>query len=151
MTNTKTKLIDGNTFVDDRGIIKSVNNFEFDNVKRFYHVENYQKNIIRAFHGHLKEGKYVYVPKGSALICVARIGNNIKLPQKKDPVERIVLSSQQSQILYIPPGYANGFKSLEDDTIILFFSTSRLRESKNDDYRYPYDYWGKEIWDTVNR
>jgi len=46
--------------------------------------------------------------------------------------------------LCVPPGYANGFKTLEDNTIIMFYSTSTLEESKGDDYRFDWDKW--DIW-----
>ena len=51
----------GGLFSDDRGHLRFVNDFNFEGVKRFYQVENHSKNFIRAWHGHEKEGKYVYV------------------------------------------------------------------------------------------
>jgi dTDP-4-dehydrorhamnose 3,5-epimerase len=66
-------------------------------------------------------------------------------------VERLLLSAAKPQVVYIPPGYANGIKAMEIETQVMFFSTSTLEESKGDDYRFPYDYWGKEIWEVENR
>ncbi len=60
------KLIPGNVFADDRGFLRFINDFNFENVKRFYQVENHRQGFIRAWHGHKKEAKYVYVSKGSA-------------------------------------------------------------------------------------
>jgi len=34
--------------------------------------------------------------------------------------------------------------NLENNTIVMFFSTSTLEESKGDDIRFPYDEWN--IW-----
>ena len=48
-------------------------------------------------------------------------------------VFKTVLSSNNPKVLFIPSGYANGFKSLEADTIVQFFSTSTLEESTGDD------------------
>jgi dTDP-4-dehydrorhamnose 3,5-epimerase len=62
-----------------------------------------------------------------------------------------VLSDQKPGLVFIPPGYANGFRSLVPDTHILFFSTASLEESKGDDYRFPADYWGSQIWQVENR
>ena len=68
------KLIDGGLAVDDRGTVRFVNDFDFNGVKRFYQVENHQKGFIRAWHGHKKESKYVYVSSGTALVGVVDLG-----------------------------------------------------------------------------
>jgi len=148
--NKKPYLIEGGLAIDDRGQVTFVNDFDFSNIKRFYMVENFSQNIIRAFHGHLKEEKYVLVVSGSAIVAAVEM-DNIKKPKKSNEVHRFILSSRKPSILYIPSGYANGFKALENDTKIIFFSSATLEESKNDDYRFPYDYWGKEIWNIENR
>jgi len=67
------KIINGGISVDDRGSVRFVNDFNFENVKRFYQVENHRKGFIRAWHGHKKEGKYVYVSSGTALIGVVNM------------------------------------------------------------------------------
>ena len=132
----KEKLIDGGIAVDDRGSVRFVNDFNFKNVKRFYHIENHSKGFIRAWHGHKKEGKYVYVVDGSALIGLVNM--------KTEEITKYVLSNKSPKILWIPPGYYNGFKSLEDKTKIMFFSTTTLNESLGDDIRKDFDKW--DIW-----
>jgi dTDP-4-dehydrorhamnose 3,5-epimerase-like enzyme len=139
------KVLNGAVAVDDRGSVRFVNDFNFEGVKRFYQVENHRQGFIRAWHGHKKEGKYVWVASGSALVGAVsldcgEIPDNLKnnIPQK------YILSSSSPKILWIPPGYANGFKSLEDNTKIIFFSTATMDEAKTDDIRYPYDLWN--IW-----
>ena len=62
------KVINGGVAVDDRGSVTFVNDFDFSGVKRFYQVQNHRRGFIRAWHGHKKEAKYVYVPRGTALI-----------------------------------------------------------------------------------
>jgi len=146
---TNLNIIKGNVAIDDRGSVKYVNDFDFKNVKRFYQIQNHRQGYIRAWHGHLKEGKYVYVIKGTALIGAVyfsmsysdELAQNVQ--SQTDP-KKFVLSSDSPSILYIPPGYANGFKTLTDNCIIQFFSTSTLEESKNDDIRFPWDKWN--IW-----
>ena len=132
-----TKLILGGISVDDRGSVRFVNEFDFEKVKRFYQVENHSKGFIRAWHGHKKEGKYVYVSSGTALIGV--------VDMETENVQKFVLSSKTPKILYIPPNNFNGFKSLEENTTILFFSTTTLEESLGDDIRESHDKWN--IWD----
>jgi len=144
------QLIEGGIAVDDRGSLNFANDFNFYGVKRFYQVQNFSTSTIRAFHGHMNEAKYIYVTKGSAIVAAVKL-DNIKSPSKNQEVNRYILSDKHPQILFIPPKYANGFRPLEDDTRIIFFSTSSLEESKGDDYRFPADYWGKEIWEVENR
>jgi nucleoside-diphosphate-sugar epimerase/dTDP-4-dehydrorhamnose 3,5-epimerase-like enzyme len=144
------KLIKGGIAVDDRGTLNFANDFNFYGVKRFYQVQNFNISTIRAFHGHMNEGKYVYVSKGAAIVAAVEL-DDIKSPSKHQKVNRYILSDKNPQVLFIPPRYANGFKPLEEDTRIVFFSTSSLEESKGDDHRFPIDYWGEEVWDVENR
>jgi dTDP-4-dehydrorhamnose 3,5-epimerase len=144
------QLIKGGIAIDDRGSLHFANDFNFYGIKRFYQVQNFSTSTIRAFHGHLKEAKYVYVTKGSAIVATVKL-DNIESPSKDQKVNRFILSDKNPQILFIPPKHANGFRSLEDDTRIIFFSTSSLEESKGDDYRFPIDYWGDEVWEVENR
>ena len=134
-------LIDGGKAVDDRGTLTFINQFNFEGVKRFYQVENHSQGFIRAWHGHRFEGKYVYVARGSAVVGAVNLDT--------DEVKRFVLSDLNPKILYIPPNHANGFMNLEEGTIIIFFSTSTLEESNNDDMRFPYDKWN--IWQIEKR
>lgn len=144
------KIIEGGMGIDDRGTVSFVNAFGFSDVKRFYMVSNFNLETIRAFHGHEKEGKYVFVSKGSIILCAVKMDDKIK-PNKNNPVSRFILSARKPMIVFLPPGFANGFRSLESDTQVIFFSTSTLEESKGDDYRFPADYWGEKIWQTENR
>lgn len=136
--------IHGNISQDKRGEVKFFNDFTFQGVKRFYEVKHVTDEP-RAFHGHLKEAKYVFVESGEILFCVVKLTDKVN-PSKKENVIRFHLSVNEPKILYVPPGYANGFKSLGSDTKVIFFSTATLEESKNDDYRFPFDYWGSDIW-----
>ena len=143
------KIINGGIATDDRGSVRFVNNFNFEGVKRFYQVQNHRSGFIRAWHGHRKEAKYVYVAKGSALIGAAPIDMMINKDIDSAKVFKTVLSSNNPKVLFIPSGYANGFKSLEPDTIVQFFSTSTLEESMGDDIRFDYNL--VDIWEEDYR
>lgn len=145
MNKQSIKRISGNVAVDNRGCVRYVNDFDFSGVHRFYQVENSTDSEIRAFHGHLLEAKYVYVPKGKILLCAVPIDDPV-YPDKNAKVERIFLNADRPEIVYIPPGFANGFRVLVSNSVVIFFSTSTLAESKHDDYRFPFDYWGEEAW-----
>lgn len=150
--NNKPEIIEGSLFVDDRGFVSSVNNMDMSNIKRFYIVENYENKFVRAWHGHKNEEKYAYVLNGSVLFKVILLD---ELQNKnKDSYKKIIsatLSSRSPGILRIPAGYANGFMNLEKDTKVIFFSTSTLDESKNDDYRFDWNILGENIWNIKQR
>lgn len=138
-------LVQGGRLRDQRGSVRFVNDFHFEGVKRFYQVENSNTSVVRAFHGHMKESKYVYVVKGDILFCAVKL-SDARHPSKEAVVERFRLSAHKPQVLYIPQGYANGFRSLTKEASVIFFSTSSLEESKADDYRFDPHYWGSDIW-----
>ena len=69
------KQVEGGIHIDERGAVSFVNDFQFDQVKRFYTVRNHRSPFIRAWHGHKKEGKYVTVVNGSAIIGAIKIDN----------------------------------------------------------------------------
>jgi len=145
------KIINGGVAIDDRGSVRFVNDFNFEGVKRFYQVQNQTAGFIRAWHGHNKEGKYVYVDKGTAIVGAVPMETMIDLKDgvaiDKSVIFKTVLSAGNPKVLFIPAGYANGFKSLEKDTIIQFFSTSTLEESLGDDIRFDYnlvDLWKED-------
>jgi len=153
--DTEPKIFECGKFIDDRGSLTFSNCFPeniYSNIKRFYQVENFSTDIIRAFHGHKYEAKYVYVPVGTLFIILIKMiesENNMILD--KTSMKKYILSSKSPSILYIPPEYANGFRSLEQNTITIFYSTATTEESKVDDYRFDYDIFGKEIWEVKNR
>ncbi len=134
------QLIPGNIHTDPRGTIRFVNDFTFEGIKRFYAITHPDINIIRAWQGHQLETKYFYVTKGSFLINWIKI-DDWTAPSKSLEIQSKILSDQQSQILIIPPGHVNGFKALEPDSTLMVFSDMSLEESKDDDFRFPQDYW----------
>ncbi len=138
-------IIPGGFAVDDRGQITFANGFSFAQIRRFYIVENFSTRVVRAFHGHLKEEKFVFVLAGSAIVAAVPLDDPVR-PSPNFKPHRFVLSDRQPRILYVPAGYANGFRPLEPRTKILFFSTATLEDSAKDDYRLPHDYWGTELW-----
>ncbi len=146
----KPTIIEGGLAIDDRGQLTFANGFGFENVKRFYMVENHSNDVVRAFHGNLKESKYAFVVSGSAIVAAVEMTDS-KNPDKTKEINRFILSARKPSILFIPAGYANGFKALEKGTKIIFFSTSTLEESKGDDFRFPIDYWGSKVWEVENR
>ena len=171
--DSEVKIIKGGIAVDDRGMLSFINEFDFEGVKRFYMVENFEKNFIRAWHGHKNEGKYVTVVSGTAKIGYVdlreiedwnMITDIITCEEPPDHVsddvvskimdteaKYITCSARTPSIIWIPPGFVNGAMNLEPDTRIVYFSTKGLGESEGDDYRYPWLCWGEEGWEPEYR
>ena len=141
-------IINGDLSADDRGELMFVNQFNMELVKRFYVVSNHKQGFIRAWHAHKFESKYVFIVNGTALISTVQIDdwNN---PSSNLAIDKFVLTAKKPSILYIPNGYANGFKTLSSDTKIIFFSTSTLGDSIDDDYRFDAYKWNP--WEIVER
>ena len=127
-------------FGDDRG---DFTNVALENVKRSYIINNTQKGVVRAFHGHKQEGKYFYVPKGAFKF--------ILIDMDTGSWKEYTLLDSVPKVLYCPAGYYNGFVSLTDDSLLITFSTSTMDDSRNDDFRIDYDVLGKDVWKVNNR
>lgn len=141
-------LLQGQRVVDDRGCVDFVNAFNLVSFERFYTIRNHRSGFIRAWHGHRFESKAVTVIHGAAVIGAVKI-DNWQQPGVDLIPHRFVLCEYTPAILQIPAGYANGFKTLLPDTVLLFFSSATLGESKVDDYRYSARHWN--IWEENER
>jgi len=142
------RLIEGSLSVDDRGSVGFVNEFDFRGVKRFYTVSNHAAGFVRAWHAHRREAKYVTVLRGAAVIGAVKI-DDWENPSPEAFVHRFVLSAFKPAVVFVPPGYANGFMSLTEDTLLAFFSTAAFEDSRQDDVRFDAHRW--DIWNVVER
>lgn len=140
--------IKGQLLIDDRGEVGCVNNFDMSKIRRFYTVTNHKVGFVRAWHAHKKESKYVTVTSGSAIIAAVKI-DNWNQPSKDLNVHRFIVSAVNPAVIFVPKGYANGFKTLTVDTKLMFFSIATLEKSHNDDFRYDAYYWNP--WEIVER
>lgn len=136
----KPTILKGDHFSDSRGSMRFVNDLNFEDIKRFYFIKHPDVSIIRAWQGHQIEKKYFYPISGSFVIAWVKI-DNFDNPSAHLIPEYHVLSANTSEILEIPKGYANGLKALEPDSEILIFSNLSLKESMDENIRYPADWW----------
>lgn len=143
----KPLIIEGSHFSDERGKMRFVNDFDFEEVKRFYFIKHSEIAVVRAWQGHQFENKYFYPISGRFVIAWVKV-DNFKNPSRNLIPEYHVLSANRSEILRIPKGYANGLKALEPDSEILIFSDMCLKESVNEKIRYPADWWFD--WEKFN-
>lgn len=142
------ELIDGIKFLDDRGTLIALHFPDYFAPKRFYLVSNWQNGFVRAWHGHELESKLVLVAEGAGQISIVSLEDE-KLNASNAIVQSYFLDASSSSAIYIPAGYANGMKSLTKNSKFLVFSDKTLEESKDDDIRFPYDYW--DVWEAKRR
>lgn len=86
------------------------------------------KNVLRGLHFQKsphQQGKLVRVSRGSVIDVVADIRKDSKTYGKHFSIE---LNTKENKMLWIPPGFAHGFVSLEDNTVFLY---------KVNDYYHP--------------
>ncbi len=131
-------------FGDDRGIFVPFLQEEFaSQIKRIYYVYNYGKGVVRGFHFHQKEWKYFTIVNGAAKFVALN-------PEKSEETFSFVSSSRKPQCIVIPPGFANGWISLEENTILVCGSTATIDESIADDKRFDPYTWG-DRWSVKPR
>ncbi len=117
-----------NNFVaeDERGtFVKTFNVQDFINNKLNFEIrESYysisQKDVIRGMHFQLPPSdheKLVYVPRGSILDVVVDLRKKSSTYKKFISIE---LSAENRKSIFIPKGFAHGFKALENNTITVY-------------------------------
>jgi hypothetical protein len=50
----------------------------------------------------------------------------------------------------VPAGYYNGLQHLTSESELLVYSDSTTEESKGDDYRLGWDFFGEDVWSMEN-
>ena len=82
------------------------------------------KGVLRGFHFQIppfEQGKLVRVVKGAALDIVVDIRKNSPDYGKHF---KVVLDDKKKNMLWIPPGFAHGFLSMEDNTVFVYKCTN---------------------------
>jgi dTDP-4-dehydrorhamnose 3,5-epimerase len=122
-------LIKPKVFIDERGyFFESFNQEKFESIgiKENFIQDNQSlsnKGIVRGLHFQSPphaQGKLVRVIKGAVQDVVVDIRKNSTTYGKSYSVE---LSEENFLMLYIPPGFAHGFATLEDQTIFSYKCT----------------------------
>lgn len=140
MTESSTPLLlNGGKSEDHRGYVEFYNELKLDYYKRFYIVSNPIEGTVRAWHGHKIEEKLIKVLNGEFLICLVKV-DNWDQPSKNLEILEYKLN-ENSGLLYVPSGYANGAINLNSDSKVMYFSSLVLEDSINDDYRFDSKYW----------
>ncbi len=136
----KPELIEGGSFTDERGTVAFVNDFDLKDVRRFYTITHPETETVRAWQGHREESKWFYCLRGSFRVAVVKI-DDWENPSDKLPASSFTLNESESQVLFVPPGFANGFRALKPGSELLVFSDKSLDESAGDDFRFDKNLW----------
>jgi dTDP-4-dehydrorhamnose 3,5-epimerase len=107
-----------------------------------------QKNVIRGMHFQHSppQGKLVRVSSGAAQVVEVDIRVN---SQTFGKWESFSLSADNKRILWVPPGFANGFLALEDNTEVQYKVTNYWSPKGELNIRYDDPEIGIE-WKTSN-
>jgi len=126
------KIIKGKNNFDNRGYFREVfQNKIFKNKKFvFWCVSKSKKNIIRGLHlqRKIKQDLFVSVIKGKIFDVVVDLRKNSK---KYSKYSTNILSEKNATSLFIPSGFAHGFCSLDDESIVLY-GISNYRSTTNE-------------------
>ncbi len=88
-----------------------------------------KKNILRGLHFQkppYEQGKLVRVLSGAVIDVVVDIRKESKTYGKSFKIE---LNEENNLMLWVPPGFAHGFLTLEDDTIFVYKCTQYYNQA----------------------
>ncbi|WGQ07511.1 hypothetical protein QG516_13135 [Pedobacter gandavensis] len=135
-------IIQGGRHEDLRGVLTYFNQFCFDEIKRFYFIQQPNVDTVRAWQGHKVEEKWFHVVSGAFKIILVK-PDDWDNPSENLPFHEFNISSDENHILFVPGGYASGFHSTIPNSKLMVFSNSSVEESIKDDYRFNKDLWFK--------
>ena len=138
------KVLQGETFVDHRGMIKSMNNFDFKGVERFYFIHHPDKSIHRGWHGHQFEKKWFYCVKGSFRLAFVK-PDDWDNPSPDLTPEIFEITAEDDQLIILSEGHANCIKAMEDGSVLMVYSGKKLEDAHDDSWRYEVKMWGGDL------
>ena len=145
MSKLLPKIISGGKYTDERGQLEFFNAFDMSPIKRFYFTTHYDTEIVRAWQGHTIESRWFICVKGSFTVKLVEI-DDWENPSDNLKVYEYELSAEKQQILYIPNGFANGFKASKNSSKLMIMSNYGFNEIENDQIRFDQNKWIK--WDN---
>ena len=133
------KLIKGNIHKDFRGAIYYNNDFNAQEVKRIYLIENRDTEFVRAWQGHKIEQRWFSAIQGSFEIKLIEV-DNWDAPSKNSTIFSFILSSSELNVLHVPKGYISSIQAKDQNAKLLVMADYLIGEVK-DEYRFEADYF----------
>ena len=124
-------LIKNTAHKDQRGYFKELIRENKIKIKFPFLVMSYsKKNVVRGLHIQTKkpQGKFVTVIKGKIFDVALDLRKKSKTFGK---IYSCVLSEKNSNSIFIPPGFAHGFQSLDRETYVIY-SCTKYRDKKSE-------------------
>lgn len=140
--NESNRLIQSNSYIDDRGKLDYFNDFNMSPIKRVYFTTHFNLDVVRAWQGHTVESRWFICVGGSFNVKLIKI-DNWEAPSNLLPVENYVLNSEKKQVLFIPNGYVNGFRALMTDSKLMIMSNYNFNEIEDDQIRFDQNKWNE--------
>ena len=134
------QLIAGGLHRDARGEVLHVNAFDFAGVDRGYAVRPAETGTVRGWVGHRRETKWFFVLRGALMVGVVE-PDVWPVPARVLPVRTFELRDTVPAVLRIPGGYFTASVALEPGSIFMVYSTGRIEQAGEDDFRLPPDHW----------
>ena len=134
------KVLEGGLFVDGRGELRHMNDFDMQGAHRYYVITQRSAEVIRGWHGHRYEGKWFQCLLGGFNMAFVKV-DDWEDPSPGLRPELFTLTDGKSEMIVLPPGYANCIRATEPDSILLVFSGKRLPEAESDSWRWPPEMW----------
>ena len=134
------KVLQGGIHTDERGILHFLNEFDMEQVKRFYSITHTDIETKRGWRGHQIEQRWFYVVTGGFEIEYVKI-DDWNEPNPRLEIEVKSLSAIDNQALHMPKGYATRIRALVENSRVILFSDYRIEHAKLDDHLWPIDYF----------
>ena len=146
-------IIDTSLVHDNRGSFEKVFNFDLfkenglhTDYKEFYFSQS-KENVIRGMHFQAPPHDHAKIVSVSSGIIEDVVLDIRKNSSTFGHFFRCRLDAKKGMALYVPSGFAHGFLSLEDNTVVNYLQTSCY--SKTHDMGIRYDSFGLE-WTVKN-
>ena len=142
-------IINNNCFKDNRGYFRELIKEKKLKIKFPFIVMSYsKKNVIRGLHIQKKEsqGKFISVIKGKIFDVALDLRKNSKTFGK---YYSTYIDEKNSKSVYIPPGFAHGFQTLDKENYVVY-SCTKYRNKNSEISINPLDKdlkikWPKKI------
>lgn len=139
------RLIDLTVHNDNRGWLCELVREDDDFYQRFgqlYVVNNYQANVVRAFHMHKEQDEIFIVTSGAIQFILVDEREDCRTFKT---MKRVVMDGNRPQALTVPRGVQHGSMALVDGAQITALTTQPYRAGAPDEVRVPADHYGN-IW-----
>ena len=133
--SSKPALIEGNTFTDDRGTLQYCNSLDLGQFRRYYTICHHDSKLIRGWQGHKLESKVFCVLKGSFEVHTCSL-TNFTANYEVNNILTFELSFKKHELLLVPEGFATALRSIQQNSLLLVFSSLSLEDGIKDDYRF---------------